>query len=400
MAEVVVFGVVAADVVLRVKRIPAPGDHVNAEALGWRIGGSSANVACGLSTAGHHVRLVGPVGTDPMGDNLLAELERCGVDTEYTFRADAASPRTLILLDDTGERTIIAVDSRAEPSSFLPLRGPALRSADCVYIEGYTRYSTGTATSAESALLVTSPPVPGATTWPATVVVGSETQYHDATSAEIFETVRSVSGERLKWVVVTRAAAGADAYTASSELAATGYGVSRIVSGPASKPTYSTAGSAVKTANSAAAPIAEPCSSESPRPTRTPTPSATLHPANQPPRGRAPVTIPRRPERLPSQIKDRRVTIPGQPICPASDAPYLRGRSRKPAWHYHTQDQPTHRPELAQSAVHTPGPGAAQCPTAQRRVCGAARRVPGPVPRLLRPGDTLLTGTGPRSTER
>jgi pfkB family carbohydrate kinase len=92
MAEVVVFGVVAADVVLRVQRIPAPGDHVNAEALGWRIGGSSANVTCGLSTAGHHVRLVGPVGTDPMGENLLAELERCGVDTEYSFRADIASP--------------------------------------------------------------------------------------------------------------------------------------------------------------------------------------------------------------------------------------------------------------------------------------------------------------------
>jgi hypothetical protein len=34
MAEVVVFGVVAADVVLRVQRIPTRGDHVNAEALG------------------------------------------------------------------------------------------------------------------------------------------------------------------------------------------------------------------------------------------------------------------------------------------------------------------------------------------------------------------------------
>jgi len=78
MAEVVVFGVVAADVILRVQHIPAPGDHVNAEALGWRIGGSSANVACGLSMAGHHVRLVGPVGRDSMGGNLLAELERCG----------------------------------------------------------------------------------------------------------------------------------------------------------------------------------------------------------------------------------------------------------------------------------------------------------------------------------
>ena len=93
-----------------------------------------------------------------MGDNLLAELEQYGVETEYTFRADAASPRTLILLDDTGERTIIAVESGAGPSSFLPIRAPDLRSVDCVYVEGYTRYPTGTATSAESALLVTSPP--------------------------------------------------------------------------------------------------------------------------------------------------------------------------------------------------------------------------------------------------
>ena len=218
MAEVVVFGVIAADVVLRVQRIPAPGDRINAETLGWRIGGSSANVACGLSTAGHHVRLVGPVGRDSMGDSLLAELEQYGVDTEYSFRAETATPRTLILLDDTGERTIIALDSGAKLSSFLPTRGPDLRSVDCVYVEGYTRYPTDTAAAAESALVVASPPVPGATTWPATVVIGSETEYHDVTSAGIFEAVRSVSGERLKWVLVTRGSDGADAYAASSEL--------------------------------------------------------------------------------------------------------------------------------------------------------------------------------------
>lgn len=219
MAEVVVFGVVAADVILRVQRIPAPGGQVNAEALGWRIGGSSANVACELSMAGHHVRLVGPVGRDSMGGHLLVVLEQYGVDTEYSFRADAASPRTLILLDDTGERTIVAVDSGPGPSSFLPIRGPDLRSVDCVYVEAYTRYPTGIAAAAESALLVTSPPpVPGATTWPATVVSGSETQYDDATSAGIFEAVHSVSDERLQWVVVARGSAGADAYAASGEV--------------------------------------------------------------------------------------------------------------------------------------------------------------------------------------
>jgi sulfofructose kinase len=34
----------------------------------------------------------------------------------------------------------------------------------------------------------------------------------------MFEAVRSVSGERLEWVVVTRGREGADAYAASSEL--------------------------------------------------------------------------------------------------------------------------------------------------------------------------------------
>jgi sugar/nucleoside kinase (ribokinase family) len=60
-------------------------------------------------------------------------------------------------------------------------------------------------------------PVPGTTTWPATVVIGSETQYNVG-PAGMFEAVRSVSGERLKWVVVTRGSHGADAYAASSQL--------------------------------------------------------------------------------------------------------------------------------------------------------------------------------------
>ena len=150
MAEVVVFGVVAADIVLRVQRIPGPGDHVNAEALGWRIGGSSANVACGLSMAGHHVRLVGPDGTDPMGDNLLAELEQYGVETEYTFRADAASPRTLILLDDTGERTISKIP--AGVTSLYCVSDPTTTVAGHVVAPGTGGDVTRRADSAEVAV--------------------------------------------------------------------------------------------------------------------------------------------------------------------------------------------------------------------------------------------------------
>ncbi len=36
-----------------------------------------------------------------MGDNLLAELEQCGVDTKYSFRADAGQ-RHYLSSENTG----------------------------------------------------------------------------------------------------------------------------------------------------------------------------------------------------------------------------------------------------------------------------------------------------------
>ena len=134
---------------------------------------------------------------------------------------DREGPRlSIIKIGDWAELNVfeIAVNTEAGRSSFLPVRGPDLRSADCVYIEGYTRYPAGTAAAAKSAFLVASPPVPGATTWPATVVVGSQTQYAHTTSAGMFEAVRSVSGKRRERVVVTRGRQGADAYASSGEV--------------------------------------------------------------------------------------------------------------------------------------------------------------------------------------
>lgn len=218
MAEVVVFGTVAADVILRVPAVPAPGGHVNATALGWRIGGSSANVACGLAMAGHHVQLVGPVGSDQMGDSLLAELGQSGVDTGYAFRDPSPSPRALVLIDDAGERTILVLSNTAFPPSYHLPRVPSLRSADCVYIESYSRYPADIADTAPSALVVTSPPDPDATTWPATIVVGSERDYRGVGPGHLYDRVRSVVGDGLNWVVVTRGPAGADAHSASTGL--------------------------------------------------------------------------------------------------------------------------------------------------------------------------------------
>jgi ribokinase len=86
MAEIYVFGTLAADVIVRVRSMPTSGSHVNGEYLGWRPGGGSANIACALSSAGHTVRLLGPVGTDALGEALLEAARPAASGSSGPFR--------------------------------------------------------------------------------------------------------------------------------------------------------------------------------------------------------------------------------------------------------------------------------------------------------------------------
>jgi ribokinase len=212
MADVVVFGTAVADVVLRVAALPQPGDQIRAEPLGWRLGGGSANIACGLAAAGHDVRLIGLVGTDSMGDELLAELERRGVQTHGCIRMSGPSARALILLDENGERTILILGGEQWPEP-LPLRDlPPASGVACVYVESYALFSTTIAERFPQALLVATPPAPGHSIWPADIVVGSERQYQANGLMAPYQSAQAVAQARLKFAVVTRGAHGADAY--------------------------------------------------------------------------------------------------------------------------------------------------------------------------------------------
>jgi sugar/nucleoside kinase (ribokinase family) len=212
MSDVVVFGTAVADVVLRVAALPRAGDQIRAEPLGWRLGGGSANIACGLATAGHDVKLIGPVGTDSMAGELLAELERRGVDTRGCIRMSGPSARALILLDESGERTILILGGERWPEP-LPLRDlPSASGVACVYVESYGLFPTTIADRFPEALLVATPPAPGHSTWPADLIVGSERQYQASGLMAPYESARAVAQARLKFVVVTRGAPGADAY--------------------------------------------------------------------------------------------------------------------------------------------------------------------------------------------
>lgn len=216
MADVVVAGTVAADIVLLVPTLPRAGDQIQATPAGWRIGGSSANVAIALAAAGHRVELIGPVGSDDMAAALLAELRLRGVRTNRAIRIEAPSPRAVILIDAAGERTILQVDRGSAADGFALTELPQFGPVDCLYVESYVRFPPLAAHLPPEALVVATPPAASRDPWPADILIGSERQYPPGWLGSPFKSARAVAGARLRSAIVTRGRLGADSYEADT----------------------------------------------------------------------------------------------------------------------------------------------------------------------------------------
>ncbi len=133
--SILVAGNINADRVLRLDRPFRSGDDIRARALGFRLGGAAANTATALALAGNDVRLCGTVGDDQAGDEVAAELARLGLDLGLITRAPGATPTCLIIVEPSGERTILSLlDGTPKP------RWPSFDLAGCaaVYVGSRT----------------------------------------------------------------------------------------------------------------------------------------------------------------------------------------------------------------------------------------------------------------------
>lgn len=105
---VCVLGSINRDVVIRVAALPAPGETVAARSTMMLSGGKGANQSVAAARMGADVRLIGAVGADPDGADLVAALAKDGINvTAITRRGDAPTGTAWIALDDAGENQIL-----------------------------------------------------------------------------------------------------------------------------------------------------------------------------------------------------------------------------------------------------------------------------------------------------
>jgi ribokinase len=106
--RIVVVGSLNADLTVRTRRLPRPGETVTGSDLSTSPGGKSSNQAAAAALLGADVALVGRVGNDSHGAFLLDRARAAGVDTAHVAQLDDVTTGTAVIaVDDAGENFII-----------------------------------------------------------------------------------------------------------------------------------------------------------------------------------------------------------------------------------------------------------------------------------------------------
>jgi ribokinase/sulfofructose kinase len=113
--DVLAIGNPTIDTTYSVNRIPKQDDKVIGQRLMQQIGGTAANTACVCGSLGLSVAAVAKVGTDSDAAAIVQEYQRHGVDTRFVFEQEGyASSQAIIMLDDSGEKSLIYVPAESE----------------------------------------------------------------------------------------------------------------------------------------------------------------------------------------------------------------------------------------------------------------------------------------------
>jgi ribokinase len=137
-AAIAVVGSLNLDLVVRVARLPGPGETVSGGDVFRNPGGKGANQAVAAARLGRGVAMVGRVGDDQAGRELLASLRADGVDTSHVRVVDGVpSGAAFITVSEDGENQIVVspgANARLTPED-VAAAGAVLRAAAVTLVQ-------------------------------------------------------------------------------------------------------------------------------------------------------------------------------------------------------------------------------------------------------------------------
>jgi ribokinase len=108
--KIVVVGSINMDLVAQANHLPQPGETVIGSQYQYCPGGKGANQAVAAARLGAEVTLIGQVGEDEAGTQLLAGLERDQINIHAVARTSSyGSGLAVVTVDPKGENTIVVI---------------------------------------------------------------------------------------------------------------------------------------------------------------------------------------------------------------------------------------------------------------------------------------------------
>lgn len=109
MNKVLVIGSINMDLVVHAARFPMPGETVSGKSFTTFPGGKGANQAVAACRLGARVAMIGCVGEDAFGTELLQGLRDEGIDTRYVRSAPATPTGVASIIVNDSENAIVVV---------------------------------------------------------------------------------------------------------------------------------------------------------------------------------------------------------------------------------------------------------------------------------------------------
>ena len=112
---ITVVGSLNMDLFIETQRLPEPGETVLGRSFRRAPGGKGANQACAVARMGLPCSIIGAVGEDDFGSEMLANLAAAGVDvTPVVRRREMASGTAMIIVDASGQNQIVVAGGANE----------------------------------------------------------------------------------------------------------------------------------------------------------------------------------------------------------------------------------------------------------------------------------------------
>jgi sugar/nucleoside kinase (ribokinase family) len=126
------------DLTFRVQGVPARGSKANADHFEQICGGNSLNAAIGIVRLGGRVSLCGPMGDarETTSRTIFDQLAHEGIETRHIVHVPGAvTPLSAIMIDPTGERTIVTYRDPELWKVKLPPADELLEDCDAILTE-------------------------------------------------------------------------------------------------------------------------------------------------------------------------------------------------------------------------------------------------------------------------